>query len=47
MMIFIHLLGVFLRYHRYRPLGRYLFNRTNPLQNLNKSYHKNQFKQLH
>ena len=41
MAIFINLLCVFARSYWDQPGGCYLFDRTNPLQNLNKSYHKN------
>ncbi len=41
MAIFINLLGIFARFHRNQPGGCFLFNRSNQLQNLNRSYHKN------
>ncbi len=47
MAIFINLSGIFVRFYRDQPSGCSLCNRTNLLQNLNKSCHKNKFKQLH
>ncbi len=41
MVIFNNLLGIFARFHRNQPIGCFLFNQSNLLQNLNKSYHKN------
>ncbi len=41
MVTFNNLLGIFARFHRNQPIGCFLFNRSNLLQNLNKSYHKN------
>lgn len=43
---FINLLGIFVRFCQDQPIGCSLLNRTNLLQNLNESYHKNQFRQL-
>ncbi len=39
MAIFVNLSGAFPRHHRHRPVGC-PFDRINPLQNHNKSYHK-------
>ncbi len=41
MAIFNNLLGIFDRFHRNQPTGFFLFYRSNLLQNINKSYHKN------
>lgn len=41
MAIFINFPGAFDRFHRDQPRGCSLFNRPNPLRNINKYYHKN------